>query len=79
MMQAIVKQCAQAAGITKRVYPHLLRHSIATLLLDSGQVPLDQVQKFLGHLQLSTTQIYAETSIQALGENYVCALSTGKR
>ena len=51
---------ALEAGIEKRVYPHLLRHSVATILLDSGQVPIDQVQKFLGHLQLSTTQIYAE-------------------
>ena len=73
-VQAVVKSSALAAGIGKRVYPHLLRHSVATILLDSGQVPIDQVQKFLGHLQLSTTQIYAETSIRALGENYVRAL-----
>jgi integrase/recombinase XerD len=69
-VQSIVKSEAREAGIDKRVYPHLLRHSIATILLDSGEVPIDQVQKFLGHLQLSTTQIYAETSIRALGENY---------
>ena len=73
-VQAVVKSGALAAGVGKRVYPHLLRHSVATILLDSGQVPIDQVQKFLGHLQLSTTQIYAETSIRALGENYVRAL-----
>ena len=60
--------------IGKRVYPHLLRHSIATILLDSGLVPIDQVQKFLGHLNLSTTQIYAETSLRALGDNYVRAM-----
>jgi integrase/recombinase XerD len=35
------------AGIKKRVYPHLLRHSIATILLDSGLVPIDQLQKLL--------------------------------
>ena len=69
-IQSIVKLAALAAGITKRVYPHLLRHSIATLLLQSGEVPLDQVQKFLGHRQIGTTQVYAETSLQALGENY---------
>ena len=69
-----MKESALAAGIAKRVYPHLLRHSIATILLDSGEVPIDQVQKFLGHLQLSTTQIYAQTSIRALGENYLRAL-----
>jgi integrase/recombinase XerD len=66
-----------ALSAAPRVYPHLLRHSIATILLDSGQVPIDQVQKFLGHLHLSTTQIYAETSMRALGENYVRALTRG--
>ena len=35
---------------------------------------IDQMQKFLGHLHLSTTQIYAETSLRALGDNYVRAL-----
>jgi integrase/recombinase XerD len=43
-VQAMVKRCAQQAGITKRVYPHLLRHSIATILLDSGLVPIHQVR-----------------------------------
>jgi integrase/recombinase XerD len=74
-VQTMVQRCARAAGITRRVHPHLLRHSIATILLDSGLVPIDQVRKFLGHLHLSTTQIYAETSLRALGENYVRALS----
>lgn len=78
-VQSVVNAAARKAGIDKRVYPHLLRHSIATILLDSGEVPIDQVQKFLGHLQISTTQIYAETSIRALGENYVRAMSGGKR
>jgi len=75
-VQALVAACAREAGIAKRVYPHLLRHSIATILLDSGQVPIDQVQKFLGHQRLSTTQIYAETSVRALGDNYLRALSS---
>jgi hypothetical protein len=47
---------------------------MATSLLDSGLVPIDQVQKFLGHMHLPTTQIYAETSLGALGENYIRAL-----
>jgi integrase/recombinase XerD len=65
----MVAACAREAGIPKRVYPHLLRHSIATILLDSGQMPIHRVQKFLGHQRLSTTQIYAETSVRALGDN----------
>jgi hypothetical protein len=39
-LQAMVKRFARQAGIAKRVYPHLLRHSIATILLDSGLVPV---------------------------------------
>jgi Phage integrase family len=73
-VQSIVTTCTRTAGIKKRVYPHLLRHSIATILLDSGFVPIDQLQKFLGPLDLSTTQIYAETSLRALGDNYIRAL-----
>ena len=75
----IVKDCALQAGIAKRVYPHLLRHRVATILLDSVQVPIDQVQKFLGHLNLSTTQIYAETSLHAPGDNYLRALGGNNR
>jgi integrase/recombinase XerD len=36
---------------------------------------LHQLQKYLGHLDLSTTQIYAETSLRALDDNYIRALS----
>jgi integrase/recombinase XerD len=68
----------RAASIKKRFYPHLLWHSIAMILLDSRLVPIDQVQKFLGHLHIATTQIYAETSLRTLGDNYIRALG-GKR
>ena len=54
-----------------------LRASVATILLDAG-MPLDQVQKFLRHKRITTTQIYAETSRHGMGENYVRAFG-GKR
>src|SRR5258708_37310076 len=75
-VQSIVTRCARSAGIKKRVFPHLLRHSIATILLDSGLVPIDQVPKFLGHTHLSTTQIYPQTSLRALAANYILALGS---
>lgn len=72
-VQAAVQQAARDAGLEKHVHPHLLRHSIATLLLDRG-MPIDQVQKFLGHRNVTTTQIYAETSTGQMGRSYITAL-----
>lgn len=42
-IQQIVKQTAEQAGITKKVHPHLLRHTVATFLLEKG-MPLKQIQ-----------------------------------
>jgi integrase/recombinase XerD len=73
-VQLMVQDAAQRAGLAQRVTPHRLRASVATLLLDAG-MPIDQVQKFLRHKHLSTTQLYAETSLRSLGEHYLRALS----
>nr|WP_232337961.1 tyrosine-type recombinase/integrase [Deinococcus arboris] len=73
MVQRLVKGAAQAAGIEKQVTPHRLRASVATILLDAG-MPLDQVQRFLRHKRIATTQIYAETSLRGMGESYLKAL-----
>jgi integrase/recombinase XerD len=73
-IQQIIKETAAAAQITKRVYPHLLRHSVATTLLERG-MPIEQIQKFLGHSKLETTQIYAESSAEMMKESYQKALA----
>jgi integrase/recombinase XerD len=66
----ILKAYAKEAKSEAHITPHTLRHSIATHLLNSGRMNLRELQEFLGHANISTTQVYTHLTSEHLRQVY---------
>ncbi len=64
-----INKITQVAGFDKSVYPHLIRHTTATLALKGG-MSITSIQQILGHENLATTEIYAETDNTEVKHEY---------
>jgi integrase/recombinase XerD len=61
----LVKKYAEKAGISRAVWPHMIRHSFATHVLQGG-ADLRAVQEMLGHRSITTTEVYTHLDIENL-------------
>jgi integrase/recombinase XerD len=68
----VVRAAGDRAGLSDRLFPHVLRHSCATHMLDHG-ADIRVVQELLGHASLSTTQVYTKVSPERLRAVYEAA------
>ena len=68
-IQRIIKAISERAGLSSKVHPHLLRHTFATLAINSG-MDVTALQKLLGHEDLATTQIYAKMNKEVIKHQY---------
>jgi len=68
-VERVIRRLARAAGLKKRVTPHVLRHSFATISLAKG-MDVREIQELLGHASLRTTQVYTHIVRRRLLEDY---------
>ena len=70
--RAVKAELGAAEGISGRLSPHVLRHSLATHLLNRG-ADLTSIKEILGHSSLAATQVYTHNSFEQLKKTYLTA------
>lgn len=70
-MRAMIRRYAQEAGISRRITPHMFRHSLATYLIEEG-VDISCVQEIFGHSSIKTTRIYVHVAAGKQAEILRC-------
>ncbi|MCF2703759.1 tyrosine-type recombinase/integrase [Enterocloster clostridioformis] len=68
-IENIIREISKRAGIEKRVFPHLLRHTFATHALNRG-MPLESLCDLMGHASIETTRIYAKNHMNKIQYEY---------
>lgn len=68
-LENIIRRIATRAGLGKRVFPHLLRHTFATRALNKG-MPLPTLCDLMGHASVETTRIYAKNGVGKIKYEY---------
>lgn len=68
-VERVIKILSKAAGLNKKVTPHVLRHTTATIAVQNG-MPIEDISKLLGHASVATTMIYAKTSTEKVYSNH---------
>ena len=76
--RAVKQELGSDDGITGRRSPHVLRHTLATELLDAG-TDLNSIKELLGHASLAATQVYTHNSIEKLKTVYNNAQPRAKK